>query len=153
MICGSHLTNVQRNTDSDVSTSSISLQRNTKQGHLILKRLNEFTSYLRTKHVLRVSITFKIKKLRREGKPFQTSPQNHHACIQPVRLGAAGWLGWPALSHEHVHVSQPAVLLSHINEPATIRTSQPNRLMVLRLNRAASGRVLLLNRLDASCPV
>ena len=30
-----------------------------------------------------------------------------------------------------VSMKQPAVLLSHINEPATIRTSQPNRLMIL----------------------
>ena len=30
-----------------------------------------------------------------------------------------------------IHANQPAVLLSHINEPATIRSSQPNRLSVL----------------------
>ena len=29
-----------------------------------------------------------------------------------------------------IHANQPAVLLSHINEPATIQISQPNRLSV-----------------------
>ena len=49
---------------------------------------------------------------------------------------AADLIGWERLaglagqpSHINtVYVNQPAVLLSHVNEPATIRTSQPNRL-------------------------
>ena len=41
----------------------------------------------------------------------------------------AGWAGQP--SHRNtVYMNQPAVLLSHINEPATIRISQPNRLLI-----------------------
>ena len=41
-----------------------------------------------------------------------------------VRLGLAGQ---PPHIYT-IYMNQPAILLSHINEPATIRTSQPNRL-------------------------
>jgi len=45
-----------------------------------------------------------------------------------VFAGLAGW-GWAdQLPHKNtVHLNQSAVLLTHTNEPATIRTSQPNR--------------------------
>ena len=46
-----------------------------------------------------------------------------------VGLAGAGWAGQPP-HMSTVHLNQPAVLLSHINEPATIRTSQPNRLFI-----------------------
>ena len=42
---------------------------------------------------------------------------------QPDRLGAAG----QPSQQNTVHANQPAVLLSHVNEPATIRTSQQGR--------------------------
>ena len=44
-------------------------------------------------------------------------------------LGLAGLAGQPP-HMATVYAKQPAVLLSHINEPAKIRTSQPNRLPV-----------------------
>jgi len=47
-----------------------------------------------------------------------------------------GWLARLAGQPPHmdtIHMNQPVVLLSHINEPATIRTSQPNRLILERL--------------------
>ena len=39
----------------------------------------------------------------------------------------AGWAGQPP-HMDNIYMNQPAVLLSHINEPAMIRSSQPNRL-------------------------
>ena len=46
-----------------------------------------------------------------------------------VIIAPFGW-GWLAGQSPHmgtIHMNQPTVLISHINEPATIRTSQPNR--------------------------
>jgi len=51
--------------------------------------------------------------------------------LRPSRLRSlAGWAGQPP-HMDTVPTNQPTVLLSHINEPATIRTSQPNRLSLL----------------------
>ena len=38
-----------------------------------------------------------------------------------------------------VYMNQPAVLLSHINEPVTIRTSQPNRLSIFLSHKPTSS--------------
>jgi len=45
--------------------------------------------------------------------------------MRPDRLGLAG----QPPHMDTIYMNQPAVFLFHINEPATIRTSHPNRLM------------------------
>ena len=49
---------------------------------------------------------------------------------QPDRLERLAALAGQPSQKNTVHANQPAVFLSHVNESATIRTSQPNRLTV-----------------------
>ena len=55
--------------------------------------------------------------------------------LPPDRWAGAGQAGQPP-HMATIHANQPAVLLSHINESATIRSSQPNRPLVFTRSKA-----------------
>ena len=55
---------------------------------------------------------------------FSPSRQKSGLIIQPVRLGAAGWLGWPALSYKHCSC-EPTSSTSLSHKRTSNDTNQP----------------------------